>query len=133
MSDNGSPMNSTELSSQTQELESFKAPASTKSSQITTFETDELTALCPFDFGGPDFYNLLIRYEHGERCLESRSLKRWLESFRDKEGTAEKLAEVVYRAIDDEISPKRLYVRLEQARRGGIKETVEVGDRELGG
>lgn len=115
----------------TQELESFEAPDSPKSSQITTFETDELTALCPFHFGGPDFYDLLIRYEHGERCLESRSLKKWLESFREKEATAEKLAEVIYWTVDEEIAPKRLYVRLEQARRGGIEEVVEVGDRDL--
>jgi len=124
-------MRGIEDSGPTPELESFEAPDSPKSSQITTFETDELTALCPFHFGGPDFYDLLIRYEHGERCLESRSLKQWLKSFRDKEATAEKLAEVIYWTVDEEIAPERLYVRLEQARRGGIAETVEVGDREL--
>jgi 7-cyano-7-deazaguanine reductase len=112
----------------TKELESFEAP---DRSQIATFQTDELTALCPFDFGGPDHYGLLIRYETGNRCLESRSLKTWLESLRNKEATAEQLADEIYWLVDAEIEPERLYVRLEQARRGGIEETVEVGDVEL--
>jgi 7-cyano-7-deazaguanine reductase len=109
-------------------LESFEAP---ENLQVTTFETDELTALCPFDFGGPDFYELTIRYEADERCLESRSLKRWLESFRDKEATAEELADEIHWVVNKELDPERLYIRLEQARRGGISETVEVGDRAL--
>lgn len=106
----------------------FGAPPS---EQVTTFETDELTALCPFDFGGPDHYTLVIRYEADEWCVESRSLKHRLESYRDEEISAERLADELYRAIEEAIDPARLYVRLEQARRGGIEETVEVGDRAL--
>jgi 7-cyano-7-deazaguanine reductase len=110
------------------ELERFEAPPS---KQVTTFETDELTALCPFDFGGPDHYDLIIRYEADAWCLESRSLKHRLESYRDEEISAERLADELYRAIEDTIDPARLYVRLNQARRGGIEETVEVGDVDL--
>lgn len=109
-------------------LDRFEAPPS---EQVTTFETDELTALCPFDFGGPDHYTVTIRYVADEHCLESRSLKQRLESYRDEEITAERLADDLFRAIVESIDPNRLYVRLEQARRGGIEETVEVGDREL--
>ncbi|QLD86957.1 7-cyano-7-deazaguanine reductase [Natronomonas halophila] len=110
------------------DMERFEAPPS---EQVTTFETDELTALCPFDFGGPDHYTLVIKYEPADYCLESRSLKQRLESYRDEEITAERLADALYRAIEDAIVPERLYIRLEQARRGGIEETVEVGDRAL--
>jgi len=109
-------------------LEAFGAP---QTEQITTFETDELTALCPFDFGGPDHYKLTIRYEADELVVESRSLKQYLESFRDREISAESLADEFYREIRTTIDPNRLYVRLEQARRGGIEETVEVGDVDL--
>jgi 7-cyano-7-deazaguanine reductase len=94
--------------------------------EIVTFETDELTALCPFSFGGPDFYRLLIRYQSGTG-VESRSLKQYLQSFRDVEISAESLAAEIYEAVDDVTDSDRLYVRLEQARRGGIEETVEVG------
>jgi 7-cyano-7-deazaguanine reductase len=110
------------------QLEKFQAPAT---DQITTFETDELTALCPFDFGGPDHYDLAIRYVGDEFCLESRSLKRRLEFYRSVEISAERLAHELYRDIEGAISPARLYVRLGQARRGGIEETVEVGDIDL--
>jgi 7-cyano-7-deazaguanine reductase len=109
-------------------LEAFGAP---QTEQITTFETDELTALCPFDFGGPDYYQAIIRYEADDLAVESRSLKRYLQSFRDREISAESLADELYREVRNTIDPARLYVRLEQARRGGIEETVEVGDVDL--
>jgi len=37
----------------------------------------------------------------------------------------------IYWDINQAINPERLYIRLEQARRGGIEETVEVGERGL--
>jgi len=115
------------MTTESGQLERFTAPCE----HVATFETDELTALCPFDFGGPDFYDLVIRYEPDEWCVESRSLKELLQSFRGEEITAEQLAEEVHREVTQTISPTRLYVRLEQARRGGIEETVEKGDHDL--
>ena len=110
-------------------LDRFEAP---DRHNVTTFETDELTALCPFEFGGPDFYTLTIRYVPDQYVLESKSLKQYIESWRTEEITVEQLATRIYEDIQYTISPINLYVRLEQARRGGIEETVEVGDRELG-
>ncbi len=112
------------------ELDTFEVPERA-SECIYTFETDELTALCPFNFGGPDHYDLTIRYEPDKECIESKSLKLWLESYRDKEITAEALGDEIYWDINQAINPERLYIRLEQARRGGIEETVEVGERGL--
>lgn len=109
------------------ELETINA----QTGEVCTFETDELTALCPFDFGGPDFYELVIRYEVDGATVEARSLKEYLRDFRDTEITAEELADEIYQAVAEAIDPARLYVRLVQARRGGITETVEVGDREF--
>jgi len=105
-------------------IETIDAP----DGEICTFETGELTALCPFDFGGPDFYELRIRYETAGATVEARSLKRYLQSYRDTEITAEELATEIYREVSDAIDPAALYVELKQARRGGIEETVEVGD-----
>ena len=109
-------------------LEKFDAP---ERSHVATFETDELTALCPFDFGGPDQYELTLRYEPDGDAVESRSLKEYLEAFRSREITAEALATEIAATVEETIAPARIYVRLEQARRGGIEETVEVGDRDL--
>lgn len=103
---------------------------STKST-VSTFKTDELTAHCPFDFGGPDFYTLVLRYEADDQYVESKSLKKFIESYRDREITVEDLAEEIHDLIYREISPVRCYLRLEQQRRGGIEETVEVGNKSL--
>ncbi|WP_251331430.1 hypothetical protein [Haloplanus pelagicus] len=111
-------------------LDSFEAPE-TSVAQVYTFETDEVTALCPFDFGGPDYYEFTLKYVPSEDCVESKSLKKFLESYRDVEITAEGLGAEMYEEITETISPKKMYIRLEQARRGGIEETVEFGDIEL--
>ncbi len=103
----------------------------TESGMICTFKTDELTAHCPFEFGGPDYYDLTIIYETNGHTVESKSLKKWLESYRGTEISAEDLAKEIHDVVDETIEPDTLYIRLEQARRGGIEETVEVGDREL--
>lgn len=106
------------------ELESFESPGE----HIATFETDELTALCPFEFGGPDFYTLTIRYRPDKSVVESKSLKKYLEGYRNTEISAEALATKIHGDIDQCISPIALYINLEQQRRGGIEETVEVGN-----
>lgn len=107
-------------------LRRFDAPPEPRG--VVTFETDELTAKCPFDFGGPDHYSVTLRYVPDHYCLESRSLKKYVETWRDEAVTAELLARVFYEDVQWAISPVRCYLRLEQARRGGIEEAVEVGD-----
>lgn len=123
---------STQLSTENRRdiLDIFDAPDS-GADQVFTFETSELTAHCPFNFGGPDFYEFELRYVPDENCLESKSLKQYLESFRDVEITAEELGAEMFSAFETTVAPQAMYLRLEQARRGGIEETVEFGDRKL--
>lgn len=102
-----------------------------QSGLICTFETDELTARCPFDFGGPDMYVLTIKYQTADHTIESKSLKHFLQNYRDTEISAEDLAHEIHHSVANCIKPDRCYVRLEQARRGGIEETVEVGNVSL--
>lgn len=111
-------------------LEVFEAPNS-EASQVYTFETSELTAKCPFDFGGPDYYDFELRYIPDQHCIESKSLKKYLESYRDEEITAEELGAEMFDTFSEITNPESMYLRLEQARRGGIEETVEFGDRGL--
>lgn len=121
---------SAESSSKRAILDAFDAPES-DADQVYTFETEELSALCPFDFGGPDFYQMTLRYVPADQCIESKSLKKYLESFRDQEITAEGLGAELFAAFSELMKPEAIYLRLEQARRGGIEETVEFGDRSL--
>jgi 7-cyano-7-deazaguanine reductase len=105
------------------DLDRFESPGD----HTATFTTDELTALCPFDFGGPDYYTLTLRYVPDGYVVESKSLKEYLESYRNTEISAEALATEIYRDVTECIDPETCYVKLEQARRGGVEETVEVG------
>ena len=64
-----------------QELEHFPNPAPQRDYEIH-FECPEFTCLCP-KTGQPDFANIDIRYIPDERCVELKSLKLYLWSFRD--------------------------------------------------
>jgi NADPH-dependent 7-cyano-7-deazaguanine reductase QueF len=110
-------------------LRTFGAPPSPS---VTTIETEEVTAICPFDYGsGRDFYDLTIRYEPDETAVETKSLRDWLRSMDNEEVTVERYAHRVYTALSDAVDPERLYVRLEQNIRGGLQHTEEVGDVDL--
>jgi 7-cyano-7-deazaguanine reductase len=107
-------------------IERFEAPPSTS---VTTLETEEVTAVCPFDYGsGRDFYDLRIRYEPDAYCVETKSLRDWLRGLDNEEMTAEVLAHRIYDKIQTAIEPGRILVTLEQNVRGGIQHTEEVGD-----
>jgi 7-cyano-7-deazaguanine reductase len=83
----------------------------------------EFTSLCPIT-GQPDFGHIVIDYVPGKRCIESKSLKLYLFSFRNYGGFGEA---IVNRILDDVVaicSPKRATVRGRFTPRGGI--SIEV-------
>jgi 7-cyano-7-deazaguanine reductase len=81
--------------------------------------TDEVTSICPVT-GGPDVSTLLIDYVPADRCVESRSLKQYLWSFRDEPVFAEALAADVARDIQDATGSRGIRVIVTQHIRGGI-------------
>ena len=84
-----------------------------------TFQSDEFTSLCP-KTGQPDFGVITIRYVPGERCIESKSLKLYLFSYRD-EGTF--METLTNRILDDLVAacaPLKMEVTGDFAARGGI-------------
>ena len=88
------------------------------------FDCPEFTCLCPVT-GQPDFGHITIDYVPDERCLESKSLKLYLFSFRDR-GTFHE--ESVNRILDDlvkAIQPRQAIVKGVFNPRGGIAITVE--------
>ena len=83
----------------------------------------EFTSLCPMT-GQPDFGRIVIDYVPGDRCIESKSLKIYLCSFRNRGGFGEA---IVNRILDDVVaacSPRRATVRGSFSPRGGI--SIEV-------
>ena len=86
------------------------------------FRTEELASLCPVT-KQPDLSSVVIDYEPGSWCVESKSLKLYLWSFRDREVFAEALAGEIADEIMTTAQPRRVTVTLTQRPRGGI--TIE--------
>jgi 7-cyano-7-deazaguanine reductase len=97
-------------------VECFDAPAGCSRVRFTC---DEVTSFCPVT-GQPDLSTVEIDYEPNLKCIESKSLKLYLWSFRDKpvfcEALAVEIAEEVRRAAE----PIRVKVTVTQHVRGGI-------------
>ena len=83
----------------------------------------EFTSLCP-KTGQPDFGTLTILYTPAERCVELKSLKLYLQRFRN-EGTF--YEHVTNRILDDLVAvlgPRRMRIVARFTPRGGITTTV---------
>ena len=89
-----------------------------------SIECAEFTSLCPVT-GQPDFARITIRYVPDERCVETKSLKFYLASFRNTRAFNE---EIINRILEDFVracSPRRAEVRGEFSPRGGLRLVVE--------
>jgi len=98
-------------------LECFPKPAGSVSR--VRFSTDEVTSMCPVT-GQPDFSRVEIDYEPDERCVESKSLKLYLWSFRDQPIFAESLAAAIAAEVERAAAPHSVKVVVTQTVRGGI-------------
>lgn len=92
-----------------------------------TFLTDELEALCPAVEGiQPDIYSAEISYTAVTHAVESKSLKLWLVTFRDRRIFAEHLATEIHRGLATHgPAVADVSVKLTQNPRGGITTIVE--------
>jgi 7-cyano-7-deazaguanine reductase len=98
-------------------LEAFPSPG-VAHVQMTS---DELVAVCPIT-GQPDFYTAAIEYWPEKLCLESKSLKLYLATYRNEgvfcEALAVQIRDDVAAAL--ELPPEKVRVSLTQKARGGI-------------
>jgi 7-cyano-7-deazaguanine reductase len=103
-------------------LETFPAPDHVQS---VTFASDELTSLCPLT-GQPDFNSIEIRYAPDQRCIESKSLKLYLNGYRNEAQFCEALAVKIRNDVAEavELPGDKVRVILEQKSRGGITITA---------
>ena len=89
-----------------------------------SFDCPEFTSICPVT-GQPDFGIITIRYIADKKCIESKSLKLYLFSFRNFATFHE---EAVNRILDDIVkacNPRKASVTGEFLPRGGISISVE--------
>src|SRR5881394_390007 len=105
-------------------LETFPNPAPGRSYRIH-FETDDFTSVCPIT-GQPDFAQIDIDYVPEHLCVETKSLKFYLASYRNERAFNEA---VTNRILDDFVkacAPREAIVTAQFSLRGGIALTVRV-------
>jgi len=103
-------------------LEVFPNPRPGRDYEIN-FECPEFTCLCPRT-GQPDFATIRIAYTPGDHCVELKSLKLYLGSYRNEGAFHE---DVVNRILDDLVAicrPRRMKVVGDFLVRGGIHTVV---------
>src|SRR5688572_17105670 len=105
-------------------LETFANPKPERD-YVVRFEIPEFTCLCPMT-GQPDFATLRVEYVPDQLCVELKSLKLYVWSFRDEGAFHEA---VTNRILDDLVAatrPRRLKVVGDFNVRGGIHTVVTV-------
>jgi 7-cyano-7-deazaguanine reductase len=88
-------------------------------------DTDEFTAVCPWT-GLPDYGTLLISYIPGRSCIELKSLKYYLLSYRDVGIVQEHAANRVLNDLVAACKPRSMKVVLDYKIRGGLHTAVSV-------
>ena len=87
------------------------------------FEIPEFTAICPFsDF--PDFATLKLQYVPNERCVELKSLKLYINSFRAVKIFHEHAISVILEDFVRACDPLRVKIEGDFNIRGNIKTVV---------
>jgi len=88
-------------------------------------ETKEFSAVCPYS-GLPDYALLRLSYVPGDRCIELKSLKYYMTSYRSvgifQEHATARFAEDLFRALE----PRTLTVTTVYNVRGGFETTCSV-------
>src|SRR3954451_4295955 len=97
-------------------LDVFELPETIESVEYTT---DEVTSLCPHT-GQPDFYKVTIFIEGTHLGLESKSLKLYLQSFREEGNFCESFADIIAKAVCHATENAAVEVLVEQKPRGGV-------------
>jgi len=93
-----------------------------------SFEMPEFTAICPFsDF--PDFANIRLSYVPAERCVELKSLKLYINSFRNIKIFHEHVINVILEDFVRACAPLSVELEGDFNIRGNIKTVVRASYR----
>jgi 7-cyano-7-deazaguanine reductase len=102
-------------------LETFANPA--RRPYWIRFESADFTSLCPIT-GQADFAQIAIEYQPGKRCLETKSLKFYLASYRNERAFNEEVTNHILDDLVQACQPRSMIVKAEFASRGGIALTI---------
>lgn len=105
-------------------LEFFPNPYPSRRYEIN-FTCPEFTCVCP-KTGQPDFATIRIKYSPDQKCVELKSLKLYLWSYRDEGAFHEKVTNQICDDIVACIDPHSLEIEGDFYVRGGIHTVVRV-------
>jgi 7-cyano-7-deazaguanine reductase len=83
----------------------------------------DFTSRCPVT-NQPDFAAVTIQYMPRAHLIESKSLKLYLQRFREDGAFCEHLADTIARELSEQVAPEWIEVTVEQSVRGGIITTA---------
>lgn len=106
----------------TRQLDTFPNPETGRDYTIR-LDMPEFTCLCPRT-GQPDFARLTLEYVPAERCLELKSLKLYLWSYRDEGAFHEAVTNAIANDLVSALEPRFLRLRAVFNVRGGISTEV---------
>jgi len=98
------------------QLDTFDLPDST---QEVRYTSDEVTSNCPIT-GQPDWYVVSISLVNTRRGVESKSLKLYLQSFRDDGQFCEAFADTIAKDVSEATEAGSTSVMVQQKPRGGV-------------
>ena len=90
---------------------------------VAKHEFPELTAMCPVT-RLPDFYNMKLEYEPDDRLIELKSLKLFLNTFREKEVLHEEITNEIFERMIKATNPRWIRIEMKVNIRGGIQTTI---------
>ncbi|MCP5467794.1 MAG: NADPH-dependent 7-cyano-7-deazaguanine reductase QueF [Deltaproteobacteria bacterium] len=106
------------------DLETFPNPQPNREYEIE-MECPEFSCVCP-KTGQPDFANLTICYVPDQLCVELKSLKLYLWSFREEGAFHEAVTNQILDDLVAAIQPRRMEILADFNVRGGIHTKVKV-------
>lgn len=109
-------------------MESFPNPHPERD-YVIRFHCPEFTCLCPVT-GQPDFAEFAIEYTPDQLCVELKSLKLYLWSYRDEGAFHEAVTNTIADDLIGLLKPRYLKIVGDFKIRGGIQTWVEVVHRE---
>jgi 7-cyano-7-deazaguanine reductase len=109
-------------------LEIWENPSPERDYEINiTFP--EFTCLCPRS-GYPDFASISVRYVPDKKIVELKSLKLYLNSFRDSYISHEEITNLVYSELKKKLKPRFLEVVGDFNPRGNVKTVIRVSSEQ---
>jgi 7-cyano-7-deazaguanine reductase len=109
------------------ELDVFELPDTVTR---VSYTSDEVTSVCPIT-GQPDFYQVSIRLEGARLGIESKSLKLYLQSFREEGQFCEQFADRIAVDVHAAVGAELVTVAVTQKPRGGV--TIDAEARLVNG